>query len=61
MKEIFSTYVSVALAGIAGNVLYVQTLGDPTDYHWLRSFVFSAFFAAAWVLLRKYRQKHLPH
>jgi hypothetical protein len=55
MKEIFGVFALVVLGGIVGNVLYAHTLGDPTDYHWVRGFVFSILFAAVLVLVRKYR------
>ena len=61
MKEIFSIFALVALGGVVGNVLYVHTFGTTTDYHWVRSFVFSALFAAVLVLLRKYRQTNSHH
>jgi hypothetical protein len=56
MKEIFGIFALVALGGVVGNVLYVHTLGNSTEYHWIRSFVFSVLIATALVLLRKYRQ-----
>jgi len=57
MKTLFRTCIALALGAILGNVLYVHTLGDPGDYHWMRSFVFAAFFAAVLVLRRHFFNK----
>ncbi|MCL6482755.1 MAG: hypothetical protein I4O49_01025 [Janthinobacterium lividum] len=42
-----------ALGAIFGNLLYAHTLGDPTDYHWMRTFMSAIFSATGFVLLRK--------
>lgn len=54
MKEIFGVFAG----GVVGNVLYVHTLGDSINYHWVRSFVLSALLASVLVLLREYRQRN---
>lgn len=55
MKKIFSIYVFTTVGAIFGNLLYVHTLGDLSDYHWTRIFVFAFFLATIFALLRKHR------
>jgi hypothetical protein len=55
MREIFRLFALVVFGGIVGKVLYVHTLGDLNDDHWVRGFVFSILFAAVLVVVRKYR------
>jgi hypothetical protein len=55
MKKAFWTYISVAIGAFVGNVVYVHTIGDPNDYHWMRPFVFSIFLGIIF-LLKKYNR-----
>lgn len=43
MKEIFSTYVLTAVGALFVNLLFVHTLGGPSDYHGIRTFMFASF------------------
>lgn len=57
MKEMLGILMGVLLGGAVGNVVYVHTWGTTADYHWVRSFVFSALFAAVLILIRVCRPK----
>lgn len=55
MKAIFSIYVLTVLGTFFGNLLHVHTLGDPSDYHWIPTFMFAIFSGTTFVLLGKQR------
>lgn len=57
MKRNVRNFAMAMLGGLCGNVIYVHTLGDPANYHWGRSLVFSCFMATTLVALQIYRQR----
>jgi hypothetical protein len=54
MKRGLSDFALAALGCFVGNAVYVNTIGDPNDYHLVRTVCFSVFFGTALLLLRKY-------
>lgn len=57
MKRNVRNFAMAMLGGLCGNVIYVHTLGDSTNYHWGRNLVFSCFMATTLVALQIYRQR----
>jgi uncharacterized membrane protein len=54
MKRVLSDFTLAVFGCFVGNAFYVNTIGDPNDYHLVRTVCFAVFFGTALFLLRKY-------